>query len=231
MKEEHTPATKMSQGAIFKAVFLVIFILTSIYLVRYTPLKEFLTVEKMRQILDSAGGWAPLLFVLIYILGVCLFVPGSALTSLGAVIFGVYWGFVYVMVGAMLGAVAAFFIGRYLGREFAASIIGDRLKKYDQAIERNGFSTVLYLRLIYFPYTAMNFGMGLTRVHFWDFVWGTLLGMLAGTFVITFFVGTIRDIWTGGDWSQLLSGKVFLSIGLFIFSLLIPKIINKFKKE
>jgi uncharacterized membrane protein YdjX (TVP38/TMEM64 family) len=150
---------------------------------------------------------------------------------LGAVIFGVYWGFVYVMVGAMLGAVAAFFIGRYLGREFAASIIGDRLKKYDQAIERNGFSTVLYLRLIYFPYTAMNFGMGLTRVHFWDFVWGTLLGMLAGTFVITFFVGTIRDIWTGGDWSQLLSGKVFLSIGLFIFSLLIPKIINKFKKE
>ena len=230
MEKENIAPKKVSKRAVFKAAFLVFFILASIYLVRYTPLKDFLTVEKMRQILDSAGGWAPVLFILIYILGVCLFVPGSVLTSLGAVIFGIYWGFVYVMVGAMLGAVAAFFIGRYLGREFAASIIGDRLKKYDQAIERNGFSTVLYLRLIYFPYTAMNFGMGLTRVRFWDFVWGSLLGMLAGTFVITFFAGTIKEVWASGDWGQLLSGRVFLSVGLFIFSLLIPKIINKFKK-
>ena len=48
----------------------------------------------------------------------------------------------------MLGAAGAFFIGRYLGREFAASLIGDRLGKYDDAIERNGFATVLYLRLV-----------------------------------------------------------------------------------
>jgi hypothetical protein len=33
------------------------------------------------------------------------------------------------------------------------------LKKYDDAIERNGFATVLYLRLVYFPFTPMNFGM------------------------------------------------------------------------
>jgi uncharacterized membrane protein YdjX (TVP38/TMEM64 family) len=230
MAEENTPSKKVSKRAVLKAVSLVIFILASIYFVRYTPLNEFLTIEKMRYVLDSAGVWAPVIFILIYVLGVCLFVPGSVLTTLGAAIFGAYWGFVYVMIGAMLGAVAAFFIGRYLGRDFAASIIGGRLEKYDQAIERNGFSTVLYLRLIYFPYTAMNFGMGLTRVHFWDFVWGTFLGMLAGTFVITFFVGTIKEIWAGGDWGQLLSGKVFLSIGLFVFSLLIPKIINKFKK-
>ncbi|MEJ2521224.1 MAG: VTT domain-containing protein, partial [Desulfuromonadales bacterium] len=76
----------------------------------------------------------------------------------------------YVWFGAMLGASAAFVIGRTLGREFAASLVGDRLRKYDEAIERNGFATVLYLRLIYFPFTPMNFGMGLTRVRFLDYV-------------------------------------------------------------
>ena len=93
-----------------------------------------------------------------------------------------------------------------LGREFAASLIGDnRLKKYDDAIERNGFATVLYLRLVYFPFTAMNFGMGLTKVRFRDYFWGTGLGMLVGTFIFTFFVGTIKEVWASGDWANLLN--------------------------
>ncbi len=217
--------------AIIKAAILVIFIMAAIYVVRYTPVKEFLTVEKMKRFLDTSGFWAPLIFILIYTLAICLFVPGTLITALGAAIFGPYWGFVYVFAGAILGATVTFFIGRYLGRDFAASVIGNRLKKYDEAIERNGFATVLYLRLIYFPFTAMDFGMGLTRVRFWDYFWGTALGILVGTFVFTFFVGTIKEVWASGDWGHLLTGKVFLSMGLFVFSLFIPKIIKKFKKE
>jgi uncharacterized membrane protein YdjX (TVP38/TMEM64 family) len=220
-----------NKGAVIKAALLVVFIIVSIYVVRFTPVKEFLTVRELKRFLDTVGFWAPLLFILIYTLGICLFVPGTLITALGAAIFGPYQGFVYVLAGAILGATVTFFIGRYLGRDFAASVIGDRLKKYDEAIERNGFATVLYLRLIYFPFTAMDFGMGLTKVRFWDYFWGTLLGIIVGTFVFTFFVGTIKEVWASGDWGQLLSGKVFLSIGLFIFSLFIPKIINKFKKE
>jgi uncharacterized membrane protein YdjX (TVP38/TMEM64 family) len=165
----------------------------------------------------------------VYAAGVCLFIPGTLLTALGAAIFGSYWGFLYVWAGAMLGAAGGFLIGRYLGREFAAALIGDRLKKYDEAIERNGFATVLYLRLVYFPFTAMNFGMGLTRVRFRDFFWGTGLGILTGTFIFTFFVGTVKEVWATGQWVNLVSGKVFISLGLFVFSLFIPKIINTLK--
>jgi uncharacterized membrane protein YdjX (TVP38/TMEM64 family) len=153
------------------------------------------------------------------------------LTALGAAIYGPYWGFLYVWVGAMVGATAAFWIGRNLGRDFAASLIGERLRKYDDAIERNGFATVLYLRLVYFPFTPMNFGMGLTKIKFWDYFAGTALGILVGTFILTFFVGTIKDIWLSGEWRQLISFKVFFSLGLFLFSLFIPKIIKKVRKE
>jgi uncharacterized membrane protein YdjX (TVP38/TMEM64 family) len=131
----------------------------------------------------------------------------------------------------MLGASAAFVIGRTLGREFAASLVGDRLKKYDEAIERNGFATVLYLRLVYFPFTPLNFGMGLTRVRFWDYVAGTGLGIVVGTFIFTFFIGTLKEVWTSGDWGQLISFKVFFSLALFGFSFFIPKIIKKVRGE
>ncbi|TNF51500.1 MAG: TVP38/TMEM64 family protein, partial [Deltaproteobacteria bacterium] len=97
--------------------------------------------------------------------------------------------------------------------------------------ERNGFATTLYLRLVYFPFTAMNFGMGLTKVRFWDYFFGTGLGIIVGTFIFTFFIGTLRDVWVSGNLGELLSFKVFFSIGLFIFSLFIPKIIKKIKGE
>jgi uncharacterized membrane protein YdjX (TVP38/TMEM64 family) len=130
----------------------------------------------------------------------------------------------------MVGASAAFWIGRTLGREFAASLIGDRLKKYDDAIERNGFATVLYLRLVYLPFTAMNFGMGITKVRFWDYFLGTGLGIIVGTFIFTFFVGTLKEVWVKSDWGELFTFKVFFSVSLFVFSLFIPRIIKKLKK-
>ena len=217
--------------AIMKAVALVIFIILAIYIIRFTPVKNLLTQEVLGSFLEAAGFWAPLVFMLIYTAGICLFVPGTLLTALGAAIFGPYRGFIYVWVGAMAGASAAFWIGRTLGRDFAASLIGDRLKKYDDAIERNGFATVLYLRLVYFPFTPMNFGMGLTKVRFWDYFFGTGLGIVAGTFIFTFFFGTLKEVWAGGDWGRLFSFKVFFSVALFVFSFFIPKIIKKIRKE
>jgi uncharacterized membrane protein YdjX (TVP38/TMEM64 family) len=111
----------------------------------------------------------------------------------------------------------------------AAPLIGDRLKKYDEAIERNGFATVLYLRLIYFPFTPMNFGMGLTRVRFRDYLSGTALGIIVGTFIFMFFVGTVKEVWTSGNWNRLFSWNVCFALGLFIFSCFIPKIIGKLR--
>jgi uncharacterized membrane protein YdjX (TVP38/TMEM64 family) len=216
-------------GAAIKATVLMLFIVTAVILVRFTAVKEFLTAERLRLLLATAGFLAPLVFILVYAAGVCLFVPGTLLTTLGAAIFGPYYGFVFVWLGAMVGASLAFLIGRYLGREFAASLIGDRLGKYDEGIERNGFATVLYLRLVYFPFTPMNFGMGLTRVRFWDYFMGTALGIIVGTFVFTFFVGTVKDVWASGRWGDLVSWKVIFSLVLLVVSFFIPKILKRAK--
>ena len=231
MEETLQQPTKKSSQAVLKAIIFAAFIIAAIFLIRFTPVKNYLTVEALGRFLEGAGLWAPVAYMAIYAVGVCLFLPGTLLTGLGAAIFGAYWGFLYVWIGAMIGASTAFYIGRTLGREFAASLIGDKLKKYDDAIERNGFATVLYLRLVYFPFTPMNFGMGLTKVRFRDYVTGTGLGIIVGTFIFTFFIGTLKDVWASGNWGELISFKVFFSIGLFIFSFFIPKIIKMIKGE
>jgi uncharacterized membrane protein YdjX (TVP38/TMEM64 family) len=231
MEETLQKPKKKTSKAVLKAMVFVVFVVAAIFLIRFTPVKNYLTADALGGFLEGAGFWAPVVYMMIYAVGVCLFVPGTLLTGLGAAIFGAYWGFLYVWIGAMMGAGAAFFIGRTLGRDFAASLIGDKLKKYDDAIERNGFATVLYLRLVYFPFTPMNFGMGLTKVRFWDYIAGTGLGIIVGTFIFTFFIGTLKDVWVSGNWGELISFKVFFSIGLFIFSFFIPKIIKRIKGE
>jgi uncharacterized membrane protein YdjX (TVP38/TMEM64 family) len=231
MQEVKQQTVNRRKKAALKALILAAFIIGAILLVRLTPVKDYLTVDSLGRFLNRAGFWAPVVFMLVYAAGVCLFLPGTLLTGLGAAIFGAYWGFTWVWIGAMLGATVAFFIGRTLGREFAASLIGNRLKRYDDAIERNGFATVLYLRLVYFPFTPMNFGMGLTKVHFWDYFAGTGLGIIVGTFIFTFFIGTLKEIWASGNWAGLVSFKVFFSIGLFIFSFSIPRVIKKIRGE
>lgn len=232
MDADVTPAPASDRRkAVFKAAILVLFIAAAIALVRFSDVRTYLTAEGLGRFLAAAGVWAPVVFIAVYAVGVCLFVPGSILTGLGAVIFGAYWGFVYVWIGAMIGASAAFLIGRTLGREFAAALIGDRLRKYDDAIERNGFAAVLYLRLVYFPFTPMNFGMGLTKVHFRDYFFGTALGILVGTFIFTFFIGTLKEVWASGNWAELLSIKVLISVGLFVFSFFIPKFVNTARRS
>ena len=110
-----TEAHKIRQAALIKALLLLMLIVAALLAVRFTGIRDLLTVEKLGTLLAAAGIWAPLAFILIYAAGVCLFIPGTLLTVLGAAIFGPYWGFVYVWIAAMLGAAGAFLIGRYLG--------------------------------------------------------------------------------------------------------------------
>jgi uncharacterized membrane protein YdjX (TVP38/TMEM64 family) len=215
--------------AAIKAAVLLVFILAAIVVVRYAMVRGLLNADELGALLDGAGFWAPLLYIAFFVAGVCLFVPGTVLMTLGAAIFGPFQGFVYAWMGAMLGAIVAFLIGRYLGRDFAASLVGDKLKKYDDGIEREGFATVLYLRLICFPYSPLNFGMGLTKVRFRDYFLGTALGIVIVIFAFTFVVGTLKEVWASGQWAELLSWKIFVSIALVIFSFCIPKIIDKVK--
>ena len=220
------PATTKAK---IKGLLLVLFLVGVIILFRLTPLKEIITPERIKSMIAGFGPWAPVFFIVSYATGVCLFLPALLFTTVGAVHFGPYWGFLYNEIGALLGAAIAFNFSRFLGRDFAAGLIGARLQKYDNNIARNGFATVLYLRLIFFPFTPLNFGMALTSISFKDFFLGTLFGIMAGGFVLTFFIANLAEIWANGDYSRLLSSRSLFSLALFIGSFFIPKLVDKIR--
>jgi len=88
----------------------------------------------------ALGAWGPTAFIVAYILADILFVPASALTLVAGALFGFVTGSIYTFIGAMLGSVAAFFMGRYVVRPLVASRLrGDRrFELIDSAATRGG---------------------------------------------------------------------------------------------
>jgi len=146
--------------------------------------------------LSGLGSWAPLAFVLGYILATVALVPGSILTLAAGALFGLWKGAVLAFVAATLGAAAAFLVGRHLARDFVHRRLGgdQRVAAIDRAIGDHGRKIVFLLRLSpAFPFNLLNYLLGLTTVRFTDYLIASL-GMLPGTFLYVYYGKIVGDV-------------------------------------
>ncbi|WP_199290109.1 TVP38/TMEM64 family protein [Leptolyngbya sp. FACHB-36] len=141
---------------------------------------------------QGLGPSGAIAFIGIYVLATILFLPGSILTLGGGVLFGIGLGSVCVFVGAVIGAMLAFLIGRYLARGWVAKQLEGKVQfqAIDQAVAREGLKIVLLTRLSpIFPFNLLNYAFGVTQVSLRDYVLGSI-GMLPGT-VIYVYIGSL----------------------------------------
>lgn len=142
--------------------------------------------------IKNLGALGPIAFIAIYNIATVLFIPGSLLTMGGGVLFGLFWGSVYVFIAAALGATFAFLIGRYLSRDWVSRQIEGNLKfkAIDEAVGKAGLKIVLLTRLSpIFPFNLLNYVFGITQVSLKDYVLGSL-GILPGT-VMYVYIGSL----------------------------------------
>ena len=157
--------------------------------------------------IGKLGPWGSVLFIGLYVVATVLFVPGSVLTVGAGAAFGVALGSVYVSISATLGAAAAFLIGRHLARDAVARKIErhEKLAALDRAVAAEGWKIVLLMRLSpVFPFTLLNYALGLTRVKVSHYVLASWLGMIPGT-VTYVYLGSLISVGaaqqrTAGEW-------------------------------
>jgi uncharacterized membrane protein YdjX (TVP38/TMEM64 family) len=146
----------------------------------------------MRTRLDGWQNWtsenfvlAAAVFFLLYVGVTALSLPVAAAMSLVAgALFGRWLGTGLVSVAATLGATGAFLASRYLFRNWVRGRLGDRLKRIDAGVERDGSYYLLSLRLVpLFPFWIINLAMGLTTMRVLPYMLVSWAGMLPGTFL------------------------------------------------
>jgi uncharacterized membrane protein YdjX (TVP38/TMEM64 family) len=145
--------------------------------------------------IQTQGSLAWLIYVLTYIVATVLLMPGSILTLAAGFVFGLPLGVALVSVGSVLGASAAFFVGRFMARDWVSHRIADlpRFRALDSASRHDGFTIVLLARLSpLFPFNLLNYGLGITGVHFKHFLAASWIGMLPGT-VLYVYIGSLAS--------------------------------------
>ena len=152
--------------------------------------------------IQSLGALGVLLFILGYALATVAFVPGSLLTLAAGAVYGIGRGTAIVLVAATIGASLAFLIARYVARSAVESRLGghEKFSAIDRAVGRQGLKIVLLLRLSpIFPFNALNYALGLTRVRFRDYLLASI-GMLPGTLLYVYYgkaAGSVAELAAG----------------------------------
>jgi uncharacterized membrane protein YdjX (TVP38/TMEM64 family) len=147
--------------------------------------------------IGGLGPWGLAIFVLLYMAATVLLLPAVVLTLGAGAVFGVVWGFVAVSVGATLGAIAAFLIGRYLARDWVATRVAasPRLGAIDAAVAREGWKIVLLTRLSpAFPFVLLNYAYALTRVSLRHYVLASWIGMMPAIVLYTYLGSLAGDV-------------------------------------
>ncbi len=212
-----------------KFIILIAFIVTASLGLRWFGLTGYLNEEELKAVIENAGLWGPVVFMLIYLIAPSLMLPGLPITVIGGILFGPVWGTVYVIFSATGGATLAFLISRYMGREWVEAKLksfgGTRLKELDAKVADQGWKVVAFTRLIpLFPFNFLNYAFGLTKIRLSHYVLASFIFMLPGAVAYVVFSSSLLDIFRGR-----ISPTFIIGIVLVIAVSLIPIIYKRRK--
>lgn len=237
---ESTESSHRSGNPALKVAILIGIVGLAIF--GYTHYGSALTLENLASKETSLREYQadnPILVIgiafLIYVAVTGLSLPGAAvLTLVVAWFFGFWQALLMVSFASTAGATLAFLISRFLLRDSIQTKFGERLKGFNEALEREGALYLFTLRLIpAVPFFVINLVMGLTPIRTGTFWWISQIGMLPGTAVYVYAGSQFPSLQTLAE----TQGKGIISPGLLIalvllgvFPIAVKKIMAKFKQ-
>jgi uncharacterized membrane protein YdjX (TVP38/TMEM64 family) len=166
--------------------------------------------------------------MLIYTIAPALLLPGLPITIVGGILFGPFWGVIYTITSATLGACVAFLVARYIARDWVeGKLVSPRWRRLDQGVTDHGWKVVAFTRLIpLFPFNLLNYAFGLTRIKFLHYAITTFLCMLPACIAFIVFSSSLLDVIRGRISPAFIAG-----LGLIILVSLIPLFYKRYKSK
>jgi uncharacterized membrane protein YdjX (TVP38/TMEM64 family) len=142
------------------------------------------------------GRWAPLLFILVYVLASLVLAPAFLLTFSAGAIFGLWRGTVYVYIGAVLGSSAVYVVAAPLARSRVLRWIDrdPRVAAARQAVVDRSAWIMFLLRLSpLVPYNLLNYALALSGVRYRDFLVASV-GMIPAIVMYVYYGKVVGDV-------------------------------------
>lgn len=147
-----------------------------------------------RHLLDLGVGGALVLVGLILVHAV-VFYPGEIVNTAAGFVYGLAIGLPLVMAAWLVSGLAAYALGRVLGRPALHRILGEkRLADAEAMIERGGVPMLLAARLVpIVPFSIFGYVAGAARVPVGRYAWTSVVGFLPITVAFVAFGQRLQD--------------------------------------
>ncbi|MFZ5590542.1 MAG: TVP38/TMEM64 family protein [Bacillota bacterium] len=142
--------------------------------------------RELAEYLRSFGTRAVVVSILVMVVQT-MFTPIPLFLVAGAngYIFGIIWGSLVTLTGAMLGSTIAFYLARFLARNYITSRLGRYISNV-QTMNQAGPRAVFLARLVPFiPSSVISYAAGLSKMSFAGFFLASILGKLPEIIVYT----------------------------------------------
>jgi len=180
------------------------------------------STDQIKNTISNFGIWAPLVYMMIMAIAIVISpIPSLPLAASSGILFGVFLGTLYSLIGAEIGAVAAFLIARHLGKEVLEQLLKTKFniaKKLDEKY----LALIIFVSRLFpiFQFDIISYGSGLTNISLRNFALATFFGMIP----MTFLAASLGETFIFGN-IILIS---IVSLVLIIFMIIMPLLIKKY---
>jgi len=165
-----------------------------VLLSRFFPVVD--SIVMLQQRVAQLGAWSAVCYPLLFALCNILLLPGGVLSVGSGFFFGLWWGFLIVLIGNSIAAAISFGASRWIGERWFAQRVwrNSMLAVLQSAAERDA-RKIIFLSQLHplFPTSLLNYLFGLTRIRFLTFMIWTAIGRAPGLFLYT-YLGTLGQL-------------------------------------
>jgi uncharacterized membrane protein YdjX (TVP38/TMEM64 family) len=165
-----------------------------------TPTEEWIKAQ---------GVFGPIVYILAFLVGTIIFIPGNLFAIASGLLFGLVSGFIYTGIAEVLGAILLFLIARYLARNMVEKYLRKHPKFFeiDKLVSKKGKKVMILLRLVPLPYTFLCYLFGISEVSFKEYV--IALSVIFPKLFLVVYYGYVANrltklsAGTAGDYSDI----------------------------
>ncbi|MGQ0666236.1 MAG: TVP38/TMEM64 family protein [Nitrospiraceae bacterium] len=186
--------------------------------------ERYLTLSVLAQWLNDAGPLAPLFLIGSMVCAVVIPpIPSLPLDLAAGAVFGPFYGALYAVIGAEIGAIACFLVARALGRDTLARLLKVETTFCQMCTDHQLMGLMFVARLIpIFSFDVVSYGAGLTNISLKTFALATFFGMAPPTFALTYLGSSV----VSAQWLLIAAG-----LAMVLLFLAVPKVLTRYRSS
>jgi len=183
-----------------------------------------LDANALKSYVAARGVWGPVAVIALMVLAILVSpIPSAPIALAAGAVYGHTWGTLYVLIGAELGALAAFGVARLAGHELLRHWFGDRISLGWIGSQNLLMGLVFGSRLLPFiSFDVISYAAGLTVLSFWRFALATLAGIAPASFLLAHF---------GGEMATGESDRILLAAAGLGLLVAVPLVVKAFRDQ